>query len=95
MSKLLLVALVSLGLVASVHADETQEQDNGIRTLHHKNFSSRPYSKVPAPKQQSAEDKWEGAGIVTDKPDKGFDKHDQLRLNFIGRRPYVADTPRD
>jgi hypothetical protein len=96
MSKLLLVVLVSFGLVANVHADETQEQDNDVRTLHHKNFSSqRPYSKAPVAKQQSPEDKWEGAGIVTDKPDKGFGKHDQLRLNFIGRRPYVADTPRD
>jgi hypothetical protein len=95
MSKLLLVVLVSFGVMANVHADETQAQDNDVRTLHHKNFSSRPYSKAPVAKQQSAEDKWEGAGIVTDSPDKGFDKHDQLRLNFIGRRPYVADTPRD
>jgi hypothetical protein len=96
MSRLLLVVLVSFGLLANVHADETQGQDNDVRTLHHKNFSSqRPYSKTPVAKQQSAEDKWEGAGIVTDKPDPGFDKHQQLRLNFIGRRPYVADTPRD
>lgn len=96
MSKLLLVALVSFGLLANVHADETLQQDNDVRTLHHKNFTSqRPYSKAPAAKQQSPEDKWEGAGIVTDKPDKGFDKHQQLRLNFIGKRPYIADPQAD
>jgi hypothetical protein len=95
MSKLLLVALVSFGMLANVHADEIQDKDNDIRTLHQKNFTSqRPYSKAPVAKQQSPEDKWEGAGIVTDTPDKGFDKHQQLRLNFIGKRPYVAD-PKD
>jgi hypothetical protein len=95
MSKLLLVALVSFGMLANVHADEIQDKDNDIRTLHQKNFTSqRPYSKAPVAKQQSPEDKWEGAGIVSDSPDKGFDKHQQLRLNFIGKRPYVAD-PKD
>lgn len=91
----LLVILFSLGLLANVYADETQTPDNDVRNLHLKNFGGqRPYSKAPAIKQQSPEDKWEGAGIVTDKPDKGFDKHQQLRLNFIGKRPYVADYPK-
>jgi hypothetical protein len=95
MSKLLLAVLVAFGLTANVHANETQEQDTGVRTLHHKNFlGQRPYTKAPVAKQQSADEQWEGAGIVTDKP-KGYDKHQQLRLNFIGKRPYVADQVTD
>lgn len=91
MSKLLLALLVTFSLVAPVQANEAQEQDTNVRTLHHKNFlGQRPYSKAPEAKQQSPEDKWEGAGIVSDQP-KGYDKHQQLRLNFIGKRPYVAD----
>lgn len=96
MSKLLLAVLVSFGLMANVHANETQEHDTDVRTLHHKNFlGQRPYSKAPEVKPQSPDEKWEGAGIVTDKPEKGYDKHQQLRLNFIGKRPYVADPKPD
>lgn len=94
MNKLLLILLVSVGLIAPVQADESLGNNTDVRTLHQKNFTGqRPYSKAPEPKQQSPEEQWEGAGIVTDKPEKGMDKHQQLRLNFIGRRPYVADTP--
>lgn len=93
MSKLLIAGLMALGLVANVQAGDLSENDTGVRNLHHKNFTGqRPYSKAPEVKQQSPEEQWEGAGIVTDKPEKGYDKHQQMRLNFIGKRPYVGTT---
>ncbi|MBF4991534.1 hypothetical protein [Methylophilus sp. QUAN] len=95
MSKLLLALLVTFGLMANVHAEETLDQDMGVKDLHHKNFlGQRPYAKTPVAKQNSDE-KWVGAGIVTDKPEKGFDKHQQMRLNFIGKRPYTGSTTAD
>lgn len=95
MSKLLIAGLMAFGLVANVHAGDLSANETGVRNLHHKNFTGqRPYSKAPEAKQQSPEEQWEGTGIVTDKPEKGYDKHQQMRLNFIGKRPYVG-TPAD
>ncbi|MDP8566349.1 hypothetical protein [Methylophilus aquaticus] len=91
MYKLLLAGLMAFGLVANVQAGDLSENDTGVRNLHQKNFTGqRPYSKAPQIKQQSPAEQWEGAGIVTDKPEKGFDKHQQMRLNFMGKRPYVG-----
>lgn len=95
MSKLLLALLVALGLTANIHAEDAINQDLGVQSSHHKNFlGQRPYAKAPVAKQDNDE-KWIGAGIVTDKPEKSFDRHQQMRLNFIGKRPYTANMPAD
>jgi hypothetical protein len=92
MSKLLMVLLVSFGMAAIAQAEDIQGQDETVINQQQHNFlGRRPYAKAPVAKQQSPEDKWEGASIVTDKP-KGFDKHQQMRLNFMSKRPYVAES---
>lgn len=95
MSKLLLALMLSFGLMASIHAEEAVDQDLGVKELHHKNFlGQRPYAKAPVARQ-NPDEKWVGAGIVTDKPEKGYDRHQQMRLNFIGKRPYTANPAAD
>lgn len=89
--KTLLLAAASLvlglGNVTSVYAEDPMTGEDGVNQLHHKNFlGQRPYAKAPAPKPDQV---WEGAGLVTDQPDKRFDKHQQMRLHFIGKRPYI------
>lgn len=89
MSKLLLAVLVAFGLMANAQADESIDQDAAtVKQMHEHNFlGKRPYGKAPLARQD-ADEKWVGAGIVTDQPEKGYDKHQQMRLNFIGKRPY-------
>lgn len=95
MSKLLLALLVTFGLMATVQAEDTLDQDATVNQMHHHNFlGKRPYAKTPVAKQ-NPDEKWVGAGIVTDSPEKGYDKHQQMRLNFIGKRPYIAPSNND
>ncbi len=94
MRKLLVAVLVSMGLIAVAHAAEVAEQGTNVRNIHKQNFhGQRAYSKEPVAQEDSADAKWVGAGIVTDQApeDKGFDKHQQLRLHFIGKRPYTSE----
>lgn len=87
------VMVMLSGLLASAHAADSTDPSSNIRNLHKQNFhGQRAYSKEPVPQQPSADEEWVGAGIVTDQApeDKGFDKHQQLRLHFIGKRPYTA-----
>lgn len=94
MRQLLLAVLISIGLIAVAHAAEVDAQGTNIRNIHKQNFhGQRAYGKEPVAQAESADAKWEGAGIVTDQSpeDKGFDKHQQLRLHFIGKRPYTAE----
>lgn len=96
MNKLLLVTLMAIGMAVQAHAGDLTDGSADVRNLHQKNFTGqRAYSKTPDIKQQNPEEKWEGAGIITDKPEKGFDKHQQMQLNFIGRRPYIGKTSAD
>lgn len=92
MNKLLSALVISLGLTAGAQAGELLEQGTQVRDLHKQNFiGQRAYHKAPVAKAD-ADDKWQGATLVTDKvsEDKGHDKHQQLRLHFIGKRPYTA-----
>lgn len=95
MSKLLLALLVTFGLMANAQAEKSADDEATINQMHQHNFlGKRPYAKTPVAKQ-NPDEKWVGAGIVTDKPEPGFDKHQQMRLNFIGRRPYNAGNGTD
>jgi hypothetical protein len=56
----------------------------------------RPYMKAPTQDRvYRADDQWEGATLVTDiNPDqpvakKGHEKHQQMRLHMLGKRPYI------
>lgn len=95
MSKLLLALMVTFGLMAYAHAEEPSDQEATINQMNHNHsLGKRPYAKIPTAKQNQDE-KWIGAGIVTDSPEKGYDKHQQMRLNFIGKRPYIAPSNTD
>jgi len=95
MRKLLLALWVTFGLMAHAQAEESLDQESVVNQMHQNHFlGKRPYAKAPIAKQ-NADEKWVGAGIVTDKPEPGFDKHQQMRLNFIGKRPYTAGSSAD
>lgn len=79
--------MLALGLVSGTQAEEVLQGNDGVTTPQQYHFlGQRPYAKAPAPKPEQA---WEGAGLVTDQPEKRFDKHQQMRLHFIGKRPYI------
>lgn len=94
MRKIGLAVMFFIGLVAYAQAADVAHQGPSVRYLHKQHFhGQRAYSKEPVAQEAAADAKWEGAGIVTDQlpEDKGFDKHQQLRLHFIGKRPYTAE----
>ncbi|QDC44419.1 hypothetical protein [Methylophilus medardicus] len=95
MCKFLLALWVTFGLMSYAQAEESVEQESVVNQMHQNHFlGKRPYAKAPIAKQ-NPDEKWVGAGIVTDKPEPGFDKHQQMRLNFIGKRPYTAGSSAD
>ncbi len=93
MKRLLFALLVPLVLGANVQAGEGQTSDADIRNLHQKNFlGQRSYHQMPVTSQSHAENAGEVTGAT---PVKGYDKHQQLRLNFLGKRPYMAGPHTD
>lgn len=92
MNKLIGSLCVAVGLIASAHAEESVDQESALQQMHQQHqLGKRPYAKAPVARQ-NADEKWVGAGIVTDSPEKGYDKHQQMRLHFIGKRPYVGPS---
>lgn len=94
MLKFGLAVIFFIGLVPFAQAADVANQGPSVRYLHKQHFyGQRAYSKEPVTQEAGSDAKWEGAGIVTDQApeDKGFDKHQQLRLHFIGKRPYTAE----
>lgn len=93
MSKLLL-ALLAVGLATQVQAADLPDADSNVRQQHQKHFfGQRPYSKVPDVQARGENQAWEGTGLVTQDPEqaeKALVKHNQLQLNFMGKRPYLA-----
>lgn len=78
--------------MGSVYAAD-MDQEPAIHQMQHHNFlSKRPYAKAPLAKQE-ADEKWVGAGLVIDQPEKGLDKHQQMQMHFISKRPYIAPMP--
>ncbi|MDP8568248.1 hypothetical protein [Methylophilus aquaticus] len=98
MNKLLL-AVLSVGLVAQVQAGDLSDQKQGVRSQHQHNFfGQRPYNVAPAEKSNGANQAWEGTGLVTQDPEqaeKALMKHNQHQMNFIGKRPYLAPRNTD
>lgn len=92
MKKLWLAGITAFGLMGSVYAADLEQEPTVHQMQHHNFLSKRPYAKVLVAKQE-ADEKWVGAGLVTDQPEKGFDKHQQMQMHFISKRPYIAPMP--
>lgn len=98
--KQLNLAVIVAALILLVSGSAIAE-DESKKMLSNQPFTGqRPYMKAPEQdKVYKAEDPWEGATLVTDEsPDeatanKGQAKHQQLRLNFLGKRPYMENYP--
>lgn len=57
------------------------------------NLSKRPYHQPVVEKEKSVD--FEGATLVTDgetTEEETVSRHKQLRINMLGRRPYVEDV---
>lgn len=92
MFKLIMSLCIVYGLTGIAHAEEALDDETALQQMHQQHqLGKRPYAKV-LPAKQNQDDKWVGAGIVTDSPEKGYDKHQQMRLHFIGKRPYVGPS---
>lgn len=87
----LAVLLSSLVLLASGGAIADEVTKKGYSN---QQFSGqRPYMKAPVQDNTyNADDQWEGATLVTDEEaatTKSHAKHNQMRLNLLGKRPYM------
>ena len=87
------IVLTSLALVFS---SGVYAEDSYNKNVHQQNMlSKRPYQAAPEVVENSSGDKWEGATLVTDNvsaesvDNKGADKHQQMRINMLGKRPYI------
>lgn len=98
MNKLLL-ALLTVGLVAQANAGDLSDQKPGVHSQHQNNFfGQRPYHVAPEEKSNGANQAWEGTGLVTQDPEqaeKALIKHNQHQMNFMGKRPYQAPRNAD
>jgi len=64
-----------------------------VTTNINQNLSKRPYHQPVVEKEKSND--FEGATLVTEDEaaeKDGVSKHKQLRINMLGRRPYVEDV---
>ncbi len=66
------------------------------KNLNNQNFSKRPYHAAPQDKAYKADDQWEGTTSRTDEAidenssvSKNTRSQNHLRLNTLGRRPYM------
>lgn len=79
MSKMFLAILVSIGMIASLHASES--------TAFKANFlSKRPY-QAPLARDAGPDAKWVPAGLVMD---SAIDQQQVMARFFLSKRPYAV-----
>ena len=80
----------ALMLLATGHVMAEEVTKKGYSN--HQYSGQRPYMKAPA-QDEVNNGKWEGATLVTDEDaaatEKNAAKHKQMRLNMLGKRPYM------
>ena len=86
---LMLLAMVSFAGVA--HADSVNRQPNANHFLGQRAFAAKPVAKADV----YADTAWEGTGMVTDQipgedgvQEKSKQHPQQMRLHFLGKRPF-------
>jgi hypothetical protein len=89
----LAVIVSSVMLLASGFAVAESAYDKNISN---QNFSKRPYHAAPQENAYKADDQWEGATLrdgdaveESAAARKTSNTHKQLRLNSLGKRPYM------
>lgn len=84
-----LVVLASASMVlASMQVNAADERNKNIN---HQHLSKRPYQAAPEASASEPKDQWEGATYINDenKADNLPTKHQQMRINMLGRHPYM------
>jgi hypothetical protein len=89
------LAVLASALILLASGNAIAEELSKKSYSNHQFAGQRPYMKAPVQDNTyNAEDKWQGATLVSDiNPDeaatnKGHDQHQQMRLNFLGKRPF-------
>jgi hypothetical protein len=83
--------LVAISISALLFTGLVSAED--VTTNINQNLSKRPYHQPVVEKEKSND--FEGATLVTEDEATEKDsvsKHKQLRINMLGRRPYVEDV---
>lgn len=87
LSTLLLAVLASASLLASSTAFAEKVKSN------QQFLSKQPYHEAPATEKYNADDKWEGATLVTEEePKHEVTKQPHLRLHSLGKRPFIEKS---
>ena len=84
-----LIVLAASGmLLANVHANAVDDRN---KTVNQQHLSKRPYQQAPEVSATEQQDKWEGATLIKDEDRAGKlpTKHQQMRINMLGRQPYA------
>lgn len=83
-----IVSTAMLMMSGAINAEETSTYQA------QQNFAKRPYHQPLPESAYQKQNEFEGATLVTEDNDEAkadVSKHKQLRINMLGRRPYVED----
>ena len=94
MVKSLVTTAVMLSVTSFAQAESVTNQKENMNRLNHHFSSKRPYQAPVENKQTTkADEQWEGATLVpndeTSVESKNARNLKQLRINSLGRRPYI------
>lgn len=81
-SLITLLSTAVLLMAGSASADEDYSHINK------QNLSKRPYQQVPAESAYNKKEGFEGATLINENVETDA-KHKQMRLNMLGKRPYL------
>lgn len=70
-------------------------QANDKGHANNQNLSKRPYQELPDESANNKEEGWEGATKVIneDTPKAGPTDYQKLRINMLGKQPYMEGNP--
>ncbi|MDO9150159.1 MAG: hypothetical protein Q7U33_02135 [Methylotenera sp.] len=80
--------LITLLSAATLLAAGAVSADEDYKHINKQNLSKRPYQQAPADPALNKKENFEGATLI-DESAETDGKHKQMRLNMLGKRPYV------
>lgn len=87
MKTLNLAVIVSAAIFVASGLAHAADKDNASN----QNLSKRPYQQLPDESAYNKGDNWEGATLMKERssPESGPTKYQQLRINMLGKQPYM------
>ncbi|MBM3350527.1 MAG: hypothetical protein FJY53_01825 [Betaproteobacteria bacterium] len=85
-----LAVIVSTAILLASGLAYATDKDN----VNNQNLSKRPYQQLPDESANNKEEGWEGATKVTgeDKAKDGPTEYQKLRINMLGKQPYLEGS---